>query len=223
MGHLIAFIVSSLVVSSLFYLIMGLIKTDIPLPPSPTEMVAVNIEQVRKPGEAPKKQSKPAPLPEPELVSELNPQLMSLQSSELTVSLAPAQIQLAAQALPKMKQNWIQPSLASAQVDADGLAKELAGQSKTLRTVTPISTRQPQIPKVAWDNQINGWVLVSFTVTAKGLVKDIRILDAHPRGIFEEEAVATVKLWLFDAVPGPNRHLSQKIEFDWQNYPYNWN
>ena len=34
--------------------------------------------------------------------------------------------------------------------------------------VVPFNTRRPNVPDVAWQNKINGWVLVAFSVTGPG-------------------------------------------------------
>ena len=52
--------------------------------------------------------------------------------------------------------------------------------------VVPFNTRKPNVPEVAWQNKIDGWVLVAFTVTPDGRTRDVRVLDARPRGVFEE-------------------------------------
>ena len=86
-----------------------------------------------------------------------------------------------------------------------------------------MSTRKPQIPKIAWDNKINGWVTVSLEVTPSGHVKNIKVLNASPRGVFEDEAVNAVSHWQYYTSPGEtNLRLIQKIEFEWKDYPYNW-
>ncbi len=59
-------------------------------------------------------------------------------------------------------------------------------------------------------------------MSGTGRVKEIRIMDASPKGIFEENAVLAATFWRYQGFVGHDRYVSQKIEFDWKNYPYNW-
>lgn len=91
--------------------------------------------------------------------------------------------------------------------------------------VIPFDTRRPNVPDVAWENRISGWVLVEFRVTANGSTRDVRVLDANPRGVFEDKVVAAVSDWRYNV----NFHdkpltavvLTQRVEVSWENYPDN--
>ncbi len=91
--------------------------------------------------------------------------------------------------------------------------------------VVPIGTRMPNVPELAWKNKIDGWVLVAFNVKADGRTKNIRVLDANPRGVFEEKVIAAVEDWLysiqyFGELKG-DIVLTQKVDVEWKNYPNN--
>src|SRR5210317_1592093 len=42
--------------------------------------------------------------------------------------------------------------------------------------VIPFDTRRPNVPDVAYQNKISGWVLVAFRVTGDGGTRDVRVL-----------------------------------------------
>ncbi|MCP4044760.1 MAG: TonB family protein [Gammaproteobacteria bacterium] len=91
--------------------------------------------------------------------------------------------------------------------------------------VVPIGTRMPNVPELAWKNKIDGWVLVAFNVKADGRTKNIRVLDANPRGVFEEKVIAAVEDWMysvqyFGELKG-DIVLTQKVDVEWKNYPSN--
>ena len=91
--------------------------------------------------------------------------------------------------------------------------------------VIPFDTRKPNVPDVAWENKISGGVLVEFRVTAEGTTSDVRVLDANPRGVFEEKVVAAVSDWkyrvnFYGGATG-SVVLTQKVEVQWENYPQN--
>lgn len=91
--------------------------------------------------------------------------------------------------------------------------------------VVPFNTRKPNVPEAAWQNRISGWVLVAFNVTSSGRTRNIRVLDARPRGVFEEKVIAAVEDWQYtvsfkrdftgDVV------LTQRVEVKWEDYPDN--
>jgi protein TonB len=91
--------------------------------------------------------------------------------------------------------------------------------------VIPFDTRRPNVPDVAWENRISGWVLVEFRVTARGTTSDVRVLDANPRGVFEDKVVAAVSDWRYNVnfhdKPLTSVVLTQRVEVDWQHYPDN--
>ena len=91
--------------------------------------------------------------------------------------------------------------------------------------VIPYDTRRPNVPDVAYQNRISGWVLVAFRVTADGGTRDVRVLDANPRGVFEEKVVAAVSDWkyrvnFYGGATG-SVVLTQKVDVAWENYPQN--
>ena len=91
--------------------------------------------------------------------------------------------------------------------------------------VVPFDTRRPNVPEVAWQNKINGWVLVAFSVTPEGRTRGVRVLDASPRGVFEEKVVAAVADWTyrisFSGKASGDVVLTQKVEVLWKNFPQN--
>lgn len=91
--------------------------------------------------------------------------------------------------------------------------------------VVPYNTRKPNVPEVAWQNRISGWVLVAFTVTPDGRTRDVRVLDARPRGVFEEKVIAAVEDWQytlsFSSRERSNLVLTQRVEVRWEDYPRN--
>jgi protein TonB len=91
--------------------------------------------------------------------------------------------------------------------------------------VIPYDTRRPNVPDVAYQNKTSGWVLVAFRVTADGGTRDVRVLDANPRGVFEEKVVAAVSDWKyrvnFYGGASGSVVLTQKVDVSWENYPQN--
>jgi protein TonB len=61
----------------------------------------------------------------------------------------------------------------------------------------PIVRVPPQYPLRAQERGIEGWVLVEFTITPAGTVRDPRVLDSDPPRIFDRAALRTIKKWKY--------------------------
>lgn len=91
--------------------------------------------------------------------------------------------------------------------------------------ITPFTTRRPNIPDIAFEHQLNGWVLVIFNVTPAGKTRNIKVLDAQPKGIFEQEVLRAIAQWRYDVTglisDGQDVVLTQKIQLNWQSFSDN--
>jgi protein TonB len=226
MRIIISFFGAILVILMLFYIMIGFIRTDQLPEVSLDSPTLVNIQKANKGNGQKNRQVSKIKKPSKEPVPNLNNTLMAdVKPNPATINIqlkletSPVQLEMAA--LPKLQKNWVQPTSLDTSNSSKGLDDEMSGEPKSINKITPVSTRMPFIPKVAWDNKVNGWVLLAFTVTSEGRVKDIRVLDASPKGVFEESAVLSATDWRYPGFIGYDRYVSQKIEFEWKYYPYN--
>jgi protein TonB len=99
-----------------------------------------------------------------------------------------------------------QSSLAPAGVDFGGTgegglrqggAQGLAMTSGNDRGPVPQVRLEPEYPPQAKDRGIEGWCLFQFTVTREGRVKDIVILDAQPKGLWDRSIMRAVSNWRY--------------------------
>lgn len=90
------------------------------------------------------------------------------------------------------------------------------------KELIPLSTARPEIPKWAYDRKIEGWVEVEFTVNTEGHVENIRIVDAQPKGVFEDAAVKSISHWIYPEQSHP-LDVRQRVEFKLKDFQYNWN
>ena len=61
----------------------------------------------------------------------------------------------------------------------------------------PIHRVPPQYPRQALMDRVEGWVVVEFTIGTEGQVKNPRIVDAQPPGVFENAALQAVQRFRF--------------------------
>ncbi|HEX5693173.1 MAG TPA: TonB family protein [Arenimonas sp.] len=86
---------------------------------------------------------------------------------------------------------------AAAQLAADAAAAAAAAPPPKRLTPIPVNTPQPSYPPDALRSGITGDVQVEITIGRDGQVKDVRILQARPRGSFEREVLSTVSTWRY--------------------------
>lgn len=84
----------------------------------------------------------------------------------------------------------------------------------------PIVKVQPVYPRRALSRNIEGYVIVEFTVTRAGTVRDVRVVESDPRGIFEKAAIKAAEKFKYKPrvldgepieVPGVQNKISFKI------------
>ena len=83
--------------------------------------------------------------------------------------------------------------------------------------VIPVVVIRPMYPREAAIAGTQGWVKVEFTITEAGTVKDPRVVDARPPGVFNREAIRAILKWKFKprVVDGiaVERRATQVIDF----------
>jgi periplasmic protein TonB len=84
--------------------------------------------------------------------------------------------------------------------------------------IIPLQRMLPQYPPAASRAGITGWVMLEVQVNADGSVREAKVVEAQPKGLFEASAVAAVMRWKFKpkVVNGQAvaQRGSQKIEFN---------
>lgn len=98
----------------------------------------------------------------------------------------------------------------------DGTGRGFSG-----KPVVPLSTARPQMPEWACDKGIRGWVEVMFTVMPSGLVRNVKLIDADPRGVFEAAAIESIGNWIYERGKVA-REVKQRVPMNPEDCAYNW-
>jgi protein TonB len=81
----------------------------------------------------------------------------------------------------------------------------------------PIFYPDPVYPQSARRRGVEGWVEVKFLVNRSGAVSHESVLNAHPKGIFENAALNALRQWRFAPGRAGGREVDtgvvQKIRF----------
>lgn len=66
------------------------------------------------------------------------------------------------------------------------------------RDIMPLVRINPEYPRRAMSRGIEGWVQFEFTITPSGTVSDVKVIDADPKGIFEDAATKAILRWKYN-------------------------
>jgi len=61
----------------------------------------------------------------------------------------------------------------------------------------PVSQILPAYPRLAQERDVEGRVVLSITIMPDGGVRDVEVVNAQPRGYFEEAAIRSVRTWRY--------------------------
>jgi len=57
---------------------------------------------------------------------------------------------------------------------------------------------EPEYPRRSRLGRVSGWVTVRFTITTDGSTRNLEVVEAEPRGRFEDAAIAAIGRWRFE-------------------------
>jgi len=85
---------------------------------------------------------------------------------------------------------------------------------KALRRPPPIYPREAQL------RGLSGWVRLSFTVTAAGTTRDVRVLSSDPPGVFDQAALDAAQRFVYlprleNDVPVDRPNVETEVTFTW--------
>ncbi len=66
------------------------------------------------------------------------------------------------------------------------------------RDVVPLVRIEPDYPARAAQRGIEGYVIVEFTISPAGTIKNARVIRAEPNGVFDASALAAVSRWKYN-------------------------
>ena len=89
------------------------------------------------------------------------------------------------------------------------------------RDVIPIVRVPPEYPAHEAEKGVEGWVKVQFAITAIGTVRDATVVDADPKGAFDDAALKAIARWRYNpkiegGVPVERVGLQTVIRFQLQ-------
>ena len=100
-----------------------------------------------------------------------------------------------------------------------GGAPSVAMAGGSDRGPVPQVRLDPDYPPQAKDRGIEGWAIVSFTVTREGRVKDVVVIDSQPKGMWDRSTLRAVANWRYqpalkDGKPVETRGMKAKVNYE---------
>lgn len=83
-------------------------------------------------------------------------------------------------------------------IDTAGAMTGLNLSAGADRDVVPLVRINPDYPQRALSRGIEGWVQVQFTISETGAVIDPVVVDASPKGIFDDAALKAISRWRYN-------------------------
>jgi protein TonB len=83
-------------------------------------------------------------------------------------------------------------------VDARSAMTRMSMTAGSDRDVIPLVRISPDYPPRALSRGLEGWVKVQFTITPTGTVKDPLVVDAEPKGMFDDAALKAIARWRYN-------------------------
>jgi TonB family protein len=97
-------------------------------------------------------------------------------------------------------------------------------ESPELRVILDAAVKlqvEPEYPPAALASRTGGQVKLGFTIDRQGFPTDLRVLGSEPPGVFDQEALATLKFWRFEPAweIGACVHHPQRAELSFEFRP----
>ena len=102
------------------------------------------------------------------------------------------------------------PTIDASSIKIPHLPKVAPSSTKGDSVLTPIAQLKPQYPLRAKRMGIEGHVKVELEVDARGEVKDIRIIESVPEGVFDGAVKRALMHWTFRPKSVEGKNVAQK-------------
>jgi protein TonB len=113
-------------------------------------------------------------------------------------------------------------SMAAIATLVEGAAQRMAnigGSGGADRDAVPLVRIEPDYPMQARQRGQEGWVVLEFTISTAGTVKDVEVVASEPGSVFDRAAVQAVRKWKYNpkVVDGkPVERSGMKVRLDFE-------
>ena len=98
----------------------------------------------------------------------------------------------------------------------------IGGTGGADRDAVPLVRIEPDYPMQARQRGLEGWVVLEFTISTAGTVKDVEVVASEPGTIFDRAAVQAVRKWKYnpkvlDGKPVERPGVKVRLDFEMES------
>jgi protein TonB len=98
----------------------------------------------------------------------------------------------------------------------------IGGAGGADRDAVPLVRIEPDYPMQARQRGIEGWVVLEFTISTAGTVKDVEVVASEPGTVFDRAAVQAVRKWkynpkILDGKPVERSGVKIRLDFEMES------
>jgi protein TonB len=102
------------------------------------------------------------------------------------------------------------------------LSGDLSSSGGADRDAVPLVRIEPDYPAQALQNKTEGWVVVEFTISTAGTVKDAMVVASEPGTVFDRNALSAVRKWKYnpkvvDGRPVERPGIKVRLDFEMES------
>jgi protein TonB len=102
------------------------------------------------------------------------------------------------------------------------LSGDLSSSGGADRDAVPLVRIEPDYPAQALQNKTEGWVVVEFTISTAGTVKDAVVVASEPGSVFDRNAISAVRKWKYnpkivDGRPVERPGVKVRLDFEMES------
>ncbi|HCE2678584.1 TPA: energy transducer TonB [Vibrio parahaemolyticus] len=181
MGRLLIALPASLLIAvSLFSFMAWMVDNGNQRAPKPSEAVRFDMVMVENDADVQRRQRSVPEQPEPPQAPE-----------PMELSQANTQVESMSQVTP-ISALGLNTALDGIAINAPNLKGTMGNQQ-----ALPLYKVEPRYPSKALKRKVEGYVIMRFTIDTTGRPKDIEVIDAEPKRMFEKEAISALKKWKY--------------------------
>jgi protein TonB len=76
-----------------------------------------------------------------------------------------------------------------------------------------VESEAPSYPRSAERREIEGHVVVRYTVTAEGTIDGVEVVEASPAGVFERSVMRALESWRYAAAAENTEGVERRFDF----------
>lgn len=100
-------------------------------------------------------------------------------------------------------------NVSQGEVSQGQMIENTGGEKRGARVTNVVN---PTFPPSAQSRGISGYVILEISISDRGKIDDVVVIDSKPKGIFENAAIEAVRRWSFEPAISEGKTISTKLK-----------